>query len=212
MGFFIDPTDNGSLNLCKQYIINPAPVNIGSPITAYMGINLPSSQTYKINNLPLSTDNLVVGGNKYLNSLTVASPNEITLTYSTPNLSASLLNNTIDLTKLKTSQYNSSNVVSNLVQRDASGNFSAGTIKSDILSTDSIKGSTTTSVIDLWTSTNQTNINSRTQIKYGLSNLTTPTASSPSLVLGSLDIGNLDDGHSYLLISGCETLYSGISK
>jgi hypothetical protein len=76
------------------------------------------------------------------------------------------------------------------------------TISPTILSTDSIKGSTTTSIIDLWTSTNQATINSRTQIKYGLSNLTTPTASNPSLVLGSLDTGNLDDGVIHLYGSG----------
>ena len=68
------------------------------------------------------------------------------------------------------------------------------TISPAILSTDSIKGSTTTSIIDLFTNTNQSNINSRTQIKYGLSNLTTPSASNPSLVLGSLEAGNLYDG------------------
>ena len=50
-GVFIDPTDIGSLNLGMQYIINPAPVNIGSPLTAYLGINIPTGQTYKINNV-----------------------------------------------------------------------------------------------------------------------------------------------------------------
>ena len=48
-----------------------------------------------------NTDDLPQGTTrKYLNALTTKSPNEITLTYSTPNLSASLIDNTIDIGKI----------------------------------------------------------------------------------------------------------------
>ena len=66
-------------------------------LTANTGINIPTGQTYKINNVSINTDNISDVGrtNKYLNNLTTTSPNEITLTLSTNNLNGSLIDNTI---------------------------------------------------------------------------------------------------------------------
>jgi len=68
------------------------------------GINLTSGLNYKINGIEYlatkSTTNLIEGTNKYLNSLTTTSPNEITLTLATNNLSAQLKDTSIALSKL----------------------------------------------------------------------------------------------------------------
>ena len=53
---------------------------------------------------------------------------EIDFTYSAGNITAILKNNTIDISRLKTTQIDTANTVNTLIKRDASGNFSAGTI------------------------------------------------------------------------------------
>ncbi len=63
----------------------------------------------------------------YLNALTTTSPNKITLTLTSTSLSASLINNTLDISKVKTVQMDSTNTLSTLVKRDSStGGFVAG--------------------------------------------------------------------------------------
>ena len=58
----------------------------------------------------LNTSNIAQGTNYYLNALTTTSPNEITLTLTSNNLTGSLMNNTIDISKIKTAQIDSSNI------------------------------------------------------------------------------------------------------
>ena len=73
----------------------------------------------------LTTTNITQGTNYYLNALTTTSPNEITLTLSKNNLNGSLINNTIDITKLKTAQISTLSTSNTLVQRDVNGFFHA---------------------------------------------------------------------------------------
>ncbi len=64
------------------------------------------------------------------NALTTTSPNEITLTLTTNNLAGSLINNTIDISKIKTAQIDSSNTLSTLIKRDGTtGGFYAGKVQ-----------------------------------------------------------------------------------
>ena len=68
----------------------------------------------------LTTTNITQGTNYYLNALTTTSPNEITLTLSSNNLTGSLIDNTIDITKLKSAQISTNATINTLVKRDAS--------------------------------------------------------------------------------------------
>ena len=54
-----------------------------------------------------TTSNIAQGTNFYLNALPTTSPNEITLTLISNNLTGSLLDNTIDISKIKTAQIDS---------------------------------------------------------------------------------------------------------
>ena len=71
----------------------------------------------------LTTTNITQRTNYYLNALTTTTPNEITLKLSANNLSGSFINNTIDISKLKTSQISTTATANSLVQRDTSGNI-----------------------------------------------------------------------------------------
>ena len=65
-----------------------------------------------------------------MNALTTTSPNEITLTLSSNNLTGSLINNTIDISKIKTAQIDSANTLSTLIKRDGTtGGFNAGLVQ-----------------------------------------------------------------------------------
>ena len=86
-----------------------------------------------------TTDNLIQGTtNKYYSStlaqadakiaISSTDSTEIDFTYTTGNITAILKNNTIDISRLKTAQIDTANTANTLVKRDASGNFSAGTI------------------------------------------------------------------------------------
>ena len=73
--------------------------------------------------------------NKYLNALTTTSPNEITLTLSSHILNGSLINNIIDISKLKTSYISTRATANSLVQRDASGNIAMNALSLTSLTT-----------------------------------------------------------------------------
>ena len=78
----------------------------------------------------LTTSNIAQGTNYYLNALTTTSPNEITLTLTSNNLTGSLIDNTIDISKIKTAQIDSSNTLSTLIKRDGTtGGFNAGLVQ-----------------------------------------------------------------------------------
>ena len=78
----------------------------------------------------MTTTNITQGTNYYLNALTTTSPNEITLTLTSNNLTGSLINNTIDISKIKTAQIDSANTLSTLIKRDgATGGFYAGQVQ-----------------------------------------------------------------------------------
>ena len=76
-----------------------------SDFTANLGINLLTGQTYKINGSAITTDDIVVGTNKYLNTLSTTNSTEITHTYSLYNLSSSLNNSSINNSKLVNSTF-----------------------------------------------------------------------------------------------------------
>ena len=78
----------------------------------------------------MTTTNIAQGTNYYLNALTTTSPNEITLTLTSNNLTGSLINSTIDISKIKTAQIDSANTLSTLIKRDGTtGGFYAGQVQ-----------------------------------------------------------------------------------
>ena len=78
----------------------------------------------------LTTSNITQGTNYYLNALTTTSPNEITLTLTSNNLTGSLIDNTIDISKIKTAQIDSANTLSTLIKIDGTtGGFYAGQVQ-----------------------------------------------------------------------------------
>ncbi len=66
----------------------------------------------------MTTTSIAQGTNYYLNALTTTSPNERTLILTTNNWTGSLINNTIDISKIKTAHIDSSNTLSTLIKRD----------------------------------------------------------------------------------------------
>ena len=109
------------------------------------GINIPTGQTYKINNVEYlatkTTDNLTEGTtNKYYSStlaqadakiaISSTDSTEIDFTYTSGNITAILKANTIDISRLKTAQVDTASTLSTLVKRDATtGGFNAGQVQ-----------------------------------------------------------------------------------
>jgi hypothetical protein len=123
-------------------------------LTANAGINIPTGQTYKINNaeyLTTKTTNDLIQGttNKYYSStlaqadakiaISSTDSTEIDFTYTTGNITAILKNNTIDISRLKTAQIDTANTANTLVKRDTNGY-----IFSSVLDASSGTGSTST--------------------------------------------------------------------
>ena len=99
---------------------------ISSTLNANLSINIPSGQTYKINNNEYlstkTTDDLIQGTtNKYLNALTTTSPNEINLILASNVLHGSLIDNTIDISKIKLSQISITETLNTIALRDMNG-------------------------------------------------------------------------------------------
>ena len=107
-------------------------ITAGSLSISSGGINIPTAQTYKINNVEYlatkTTDSLTQGTtNKYYSStkaqtdaktaLSATDSTEIDFTYTAGNITASLINNSIDVSRIKTAQISNLNVASSIVQR-----------------------------------------------------------------------------------------------
>jgi hypothetical protein len=135
----------GALQLYQK--VNTVPTMIAdiSPTSSnfYTDVNLSSGHTYKVNNAEYmttkNTNDLSEGTtNKYYSSvlaqadakiaISSTDSTEIDFTYSAGNITAILKDNTVDISRLKTAQIDTANTANTLIKRDASGNFSAGTI------------------------------------------------------------------------------------
>jgi len=113
----------------------------GITTTALTSSGAVSGSQIQISGEALSTDNIPVGSsntNKYYSStlaqadakiaISSTDSTEIDFTYTAGNITAILKDNTIDISRLKTSQISTANTANTLVLRDVYGNFSTGSI------------------------------------------------------------------------------------